>query len=234
MKRLIALFSSIVLVLGLLVGMAVPVFAAPGSQTWYLDDRTIDDGFGHGAASLMLQMTTDRTGVDGSVNVTAGKSQIWIANKIALTNVLYPNDSWVIRIATDSDWSANFVLDMGYWAADGFHALTTVDSTLWYNDGFINQFKSVISKSRPGACQQFMVPKGTYLAVRITNNNGVDHTVYTGDHSNDKYFSCVTSPQTDPGYPVPELAAGLLLGVGVLSLGGFMILRRKQSDVRAK
>jgi hypothetical protein len=240
MKRLVILLSSIFLVLVLTMGLAAPVFATggpgkPGSQTWYLDDRTLTDAWGN----TMLQMTTDQTGVSGSVDIlpaspTNGNNyKVWIANKIALANVLYPNDSWIIRIATDSNWSQFFVLNMGYWAVDGFHTLATIDSPTWYYDGFINQFKAVVSHSRPGECQQFMVPKDTYLAVRIWNNNGEMHTIYTGDHGNDKYFSCVTSPQTDPGYPTPEMATGLLLGAGVLSLGGFMILRRKQSAIKA-
>jgi hypothetical protein len=231
MKRLLL---SLALVLALVICLAAPAFASggpgvAGSQTWYLDDRTITDAWGN----TMTQMTTDQSGVSGSVGIPAGEKHIWIANKIALANVMYPNDSWAIRIATDGDWTAKFVIDMGYWAQDGFHVLVTNDSPMWYYDGFINQFKGVISKSRPGECHQFLVPKGTYLAVRIWNNNGVEHTVYTGDHGNDKYFSCVTSPQTDPGYPTPEMATGLLLGAGVLSLGGFMILRRKQSAVKA-
>jgi hypothetical protein len=241
MKRLIGFSSSLILVLALVICLAAPAFASggpgvAGSQTWYLDDRTINDAWGN----TMTQMTTDRTGVDGSVAIPAlnnpqqaPNSKIWIANKIALANVMYPNDSWAIRIATDGDWTAKFVIDMGYWAQDGFHVLVTNDSPLWYYDGFINQFKGIISKSKPGECQQFLIPKGTYLAVRIWNNNGVEHTVYTGDHGDAKYFSCVTSPQTDPGYPTPEMATGLLLGAGVLSLGGFMILRRKQSGVKA-
>ena len=60
-----------------------------------------------------------------------------------------------------------------------------------------------------------------YLALMIENNDSGSHTVYTDGRSSLK------SPDTDPGYPVPELAAGILLAVGLAGLGGYLGLRRR-------
>jgi hypothetical protein len=44
----------------------------------------------------------------------------------------------------------------------------------------------------------------------------------------ERHASSVTSPSSDPGYPVPELPSGLLLGLGLLMLLGLYGLRGKR------
>jgi len=74
------------------------------------------------------------------------------------------------------------------------------------------------------------VPEGHYLVLGIENPTVDAATVYTGLQVDDSNLpSCVTSPQTDPGYPVPEVAAGALFGIGIAVIGTFFIVRRKQA-----
>jgi hypothetical protein len=235
MKRMI-LALSVVLVLCLL--LAVPAAAAgPHSRIWYLYNTNMTDKWGN--SELMMSTTGTPT---GQVNVPAGTSKMWISDKIALANVAFPNDSWAIRFGTDADWGKtgavpNFKCDIGYWDGTVFTILPMGGiSPVFYAGYYEMQFQSVPSVGQT-------VPINTYLAVVVTNNSPVGtnalaglHPIYTGQELADQsptgksfYYSCLTSPQSDPGYPLPELAAGILLGAGILGLGGFMIIRRRKA-----
>ena len=41
--------------------------------------------------------------------------------------------------------------------------------------------------------------------------------------------SWITSPPTDPGYPVPELSTIILFSMGLLLLGGYVWLKRRRA-----
>ena len=71
----------------------------------------------------------------------------------------------------------------------------------------------------------FTIPAGDYLAVKISSP--VTVTIYTtGDPNSDTY---VTSPQTDPDYPVPELPTIILTSAGLLALLGYVGYRRRDN-----
>jgi hypothetical protein len=38
------------------------------------------------------------------------------------------------------------------------------------------------------------------------------------------------SPESDPGYPLPEIAAGILLGGGLIGLISFVVIQKKKSS----
>ena len=209
------------------------------SQVWYLYNTTANDKWGN---SELYMSTTGAP--SGSVGIPAGTNKMWIADKIALADVTFPNDMWAIRFATDQDWGAsdnggNFRTEIGYWGLNPaypsgpqyiFTVLAMDSSGVWADGYYECEFKGV-----PDAGQT--IPVGTYLAVVVYNNGGVGHPIYTGYQINPPkgsyYYSCITSPQSDPGYPLPELATGILLGAGILGLGGFMIIRHRKLAVKA-
>jgi hypothetical protein len=227
MKRIL-LALAVVLVLCLV--LAIPAAASgPGPRTWYLYNTTQNDKWGNPELYMSTSMTPS-----GSVAVAAGTSKMWIADQIALADVTFPNDAWAIRFGTDADWGngdasiPNFDAQIGYWNGTVFTALPIGDNSPVYSMGYYEkQFRSV-----PPTGQT--IPVNTYLAVVLTNHSNLNHPIYTGKWipdtaPNSQYFSCLLSPQSDPGYPLPELAAGILLGAGVLGLGGFMLIRRKKA-----
>jgi len=69
----------------------------------------------------------------------------------------------------------------------------------------------------------FTVPKGQWLAFRVTNNADKDFKIVTKDGS-----SYVSSPETDPGYPVPELSTLVLFSTGLLALAGYIGYSRRK------
>jgi hypothetical protein len=71
-----------------------------------------------------------------------------------------------------------------------------------------------------------MVPAGDYLALKIANTSLVDESITTTGNS------YLLSPETDPGFPVPEILTVALLGAGLAGLAVFIIIKRKQ--IKAK
>ena len=73
----------------------------------------------------------------------------------------------------------------------------------------------------------FTVPKGDYLALRIANPEAgaADLVIKTGEDN-----SYLTSPKTDPGYPIPELSTFILFSVGLLALAGYIWLKKRDKN----
>jgi hypothetical protein len=71
-----------------------------------------------------------------------------------------------------------------------------------------------------------VIPEGCYLALELKNTSTQAHYILTGEGGKS---SCLRSPQTDPGYPLPEIAAGVLLAAGLAGLGAFIIVRRRRA-----
>jgi hypothetical protein len=208
----------------LILSLAAPVFAAdPGSQVFYLYSDTMNDKWGNAE----LYMSSTNLFPTGSTNIPAGESRMWIADKVAQADVTYPNDNWVIRFGTDQDWGdGGFSVDIGYWDGSTFTQLAMDKSPLWFNNYYESQFQGVPEEGQT-------IYEDTYLAVVVYNNSGSDHSIFTGYKFTDNgstYYSCVASPQSDPGYPLPELGAVILLGGGLAGLAGYMIVRRRKAS----
>jgi hypothetical protein len=227
MKKFVLVLS---IVLVLCLALAVPAAAAgPHSKIWYLFDTTMNNSLG--TPQLYMSTTGSPT---GEVMISPGATKMWISDKVALANVTFPNDAWTIRFGTDMDWGpGNFVAEIGYWNGTIFTVLPMVGTPVFYANHYEMQFKAVPSIGQT-------IPVNTYLAVTVFNNspagtNGLAgiHPIYTGtwlpDRTGSQYFSCLTSPQSDPGYPLPELGAGILLAAGILGLGGFIIVHRRKA-----
>jgi hypothetical protein len=68
---------------------------------------------------------------------------------------------------------------------------------------------------------------GEYLALKIINRGASPIILVTEGQSS------VCYPEDEPDYPVPELAVVILLGVGLVSLAGYMGLRQAKARTRA-
>jgi hypothetical protein len=198
-----------------------------GSSIWYLYSDSMTDKWGN--TELYMSRTLFP---DGSTNVPAGGSQMWIADEIAQSNVTFPNDNWIIRFGTDEEWGnnqaggPNFTVDIGYWDGSTFTTMAMVSTPVWYNGYYENQFQVVPEEGQT-------IPKDTYMAVVVNNGDDSDHPIFTGYKytvNGDAYYSCVATPQSDPGYPLPEIGAVILLGGGLAGLAGYMLIRRRKAS----
>ncbi len=111
---------------------------------------------------------------------------------------------------TGDDWSADMLVEVGYWDTS-FQPFGGTPTITPIGNGFL---QVVI------ATGSVTVPNGDYLALRIVNTGKNPHHILVGE-------SKLDTPPGDPGYPLPELASGALFGLGLAGLGAFILLRRR-------
>jgi hypothetical protein len=196
---------------GLNVGSAPPkngTFTVSGTQFWYLhNDSDMYKG--------------NQTNPQGNITINHSDSHIWIADSVAQTDVTFPvnGNNWTGQITfvsapTDGD---TFKVEIGNSSGGTNFTPGGPQATLTGNGS-----KSVFSFKTNAAA--FAVPAGKFLALNLTNDNtSFDYKVQTG-----MAWSYISSPGTDPGYPIPEWSTMTLVSGGLLMLMGYLLLRKKK------
>ena len=104
-------------------------------------------------------------------------------------------------------------------------------SIVFQNETRINQLEIQIDNIaiRLLALQQPMAVDLRFvtMSIKINNNSAANHTV-VASATGCQGCSWMTSPCSDPGYPVPETATWLLFGAGVVGLVGFAYVRHQK------
>jgi hypothetical protein len=205
----------ITLALILLAVLAVPAVAT-GAQNWYLDSNN------HPVTGKI--MTKTYGAASGSVSVGINQTVYWLADQVAGENVTFPRGYWVIGIYTDSAWGdASFSKGsfmVGEWnpGTSQFHAFNTSNVGKFSWDSGHNLYST---EQQVGSQ---IIHKGCYLTLQVVNTDVKSHTITTDGRS------FIESPSSDPGYPLPELSAVVLLGAGLIGLFGFIQYRRSRTS----
>jgi hypothetical protein len=255
MKRII---FAVVLVLILTLVLVTPASAGNvGSQNYKLDSIIAPVPppliFPPPPAPIVppvyfMQNSAVFQGQTGLVQILPGTSAMWVVNQQAAAPVIYPWGRWDVDLTIDPAF-ANVLL--GDFILGGIPQMVQVGDYNPVNGTFtpfiMNQLVALSAPVPgpvlpPGAAEttelQLQGPAATvlagdYLALRVINLSAVVVTVYCDLQPNGANLpSCVTSPQTDPGYPLPEVAAGILMGSGLLGLGGFLWFRRRYTEAK--
>jgi PKD repeat protein len=189
-------------------GVLDPPFVMAGTfgQTWRLDSGTAAAGF----YEMEQVGGPGDDGQAGSVPA-AGPDLLWLSDQTAQTPVVFPAGDWQIRIKT-SGWIGACAAQVGEYDGGQFNAfnVTPLDGA---------QSGDIITFTIPGTGGT--VPAGHYLALKLMVT-GDGEIVTDGD-------SYVRSPSSDPGYPLNELAAGILALLGLAGLGGFILIRKSRA-----
>jgi hypothetical protein len=235
---------AVFLVIALVVSFVVPVFAGPPThpQSWKLDSANDSDYPFHGNYQMEKVPGQANDGQSGKVKIeTAGDGAsfvIWLTDQAASQKVTFAPGHWNVELVTDNvDWYSDCYIDIGtYNEGSGFQSLGTtlfmggVDTLTQDTPGGPTLYKYFLQiRTNTDAVKIY---SGDYLALLVGNKSATDaYYIYTAQGGES---SCLRSPQTDPGYPVPEMAAGLLMGAGVVGISGFILLRRRSSAATLK
>lgn len=194
---LAGLLISITSVLTAFLAAATPVLAA--TQTWYLTDTA------SGANRVMNKGAVG--GGQTIVTVTNGTSVIWVANQAAQGAVGFPAGTWSGQvIGTCVNVNATYILtaDIGVWSGAIFTSSgTSAAMTFTKNKTVTRTF--VISASAVDVLDT------QWLALRL-NGTGTGPVGVETSAANPSY---VSSPSSDPGYPVPDVASIAMFGAGL-------------------
>jgi hypothetical protein len=261
MKRLIlsmAIVLAMILTIAAPIFAADPLPNPPGPlpppyyagyQTWYLSGSEVYPPSGTvKVGSATYSVVSDVNNVttnfgmlmnrDNSAVTPAGVSVtlppngpnngvvMWLANEPAFANVTFPSGNWQLTVeiknVNNAAWASDMRVIVGSYNV-GNNTVTVFPTS----NTIVTDSQSQITHIALETTTTDSVPKGDYLSLVCYN---------VGDNSNRIILSgkgtFLTSPQSDPGYPLPELAAGVLLGAGILGLGGFMIIRRRNLAVK--
>jgi hypothetical protein len=226
---------SLALVLALCLVLAIPASAGSlGDQNWQLDSEQITEG--------VYQMEkTGGPGDDGQgssspepnvefLNILPDESNsiVWISDQES-EGVTFPaGDYWIMRLATDITWNQGTfkkcLAEIGQWSSNGgFEPLTGAFIPVAYNSVSGSTTAKILEWNFQ--MTDITIEQYKYLALRITNKDTLTHKIYTGEKDQ---ASCINSPQSDPGYPTPEIAAGVLFGLGLAGVGTFIMVRKKK------
>lgn len=118
--------------------------------------------------------------------------------------------SWIVEISTDSDWGNEgnrCEVSVGDWnTTTGWYEILLSSRTIVTWDTGMN-IMTVLLQTESGTVYQ-----GDYLALKIKNSDTILREIDPDGRSS------LRSPDTDPGYPNKEMAAGILFGPGLASI----------------
>ena len=180
------------------------------AQSWFLSNVT------DGGNYIMYKENMSKP--EGTVAVSDSSSTIWKANEPAAVDVGFPAGTWTGTITLSEAFTSDktFTVEVGSYGGSTF---TSAGLQTCTGDGSITTFSLDIPATA------FDISKDDYLALNITNpsDGSAALVVKTGDGN-----SYVISPETDPGYPVPELPTLILFSTGLIALAGYVLLTRRR------
>jgi hypothetical protein len=173
--------------------------ASADSSTWY-----IKSGFPG------LDKTTSGT---GSNDISDGGSKVWLAERAHCALTIGAGDFWHLNF----DYTAT---------SDGVVKVTVMnydDKTTAVNQHSIDitSIGTSISEDMSGTALDFNTNENLGLKVEWEAD---DTSGLTFKYGTDTTLS---SPSSDPGYPVPELSTLVLSSIGLLALVGYVAYRRR-------
>ena len=218
----------IILVLMIVSATAVQMVSAAGEQSWHLLDdvytgTVASDGTYH-YKDLFMNKTGNATGQYMVLPNVTEKTTWWYAEYPAqIDGVTFGEDHWILNISHGPTESCTI------WA----NMCKVNDSTgevTYLANGSVSdlpteQRVTIITCCDVGETNQtFNINER--LALRIYHNRTGTLQIHYYDATDGK-CSNLTSPSSDPAYPVPELPTLVLFSAGLLILAGYAYMTRR-------
>ena len=160
-------------------------------------------------------------GETGSVDISGGSSVVWRAENSAIPagGVYFPARTWYVGLDfTNVDETNKCVkVYIGSWN-DSAKTFSSAGESRWeeFKANQIWKFFQIWN------VEGFIVPEGEYLALKIKSETDVK----VDTEEADCWLLWVPD---DPAYPIPELPTFILTSVGLLTLAGYVGLRRRNA-----
>jgi hypothetical protein len=215
--KLINVLFSVTIVTMLVLG-SFSLVLADTSQKWYCAGSFILGA----PCDFYMYRNDDGKAADEPIVLGNGDGCCWCANETASADVTFLDGDWQVQVTTSvaPTYGDNFTVYIGYhdgdnFNAEGSHQFTGDDET------------TVFSKSLN--IGSFTVYNGDYLAVRLLNDldSGMETSVDLVVGSD---YTYIQSPDSDPGYPVPDMPGIVLISLGLLVCGGYVWFKRRHSS----
>jgi hypothetical protein len=216
-ERKAVLYIGVALIVLSLIIFATSIVSAAGQQHWKLDSEELD------RVEVIYEMERvegpGNDGQTGSVMIDPGVCQLWVADEEAEVDVTFPGGIWSVTLCTDANWHDTCDVSVGEWDGSNFtpFALVQIVDTSYHNN--IITIKTQLNSET--------VADGNWLAMEVCNYNDTTHEIFTNGCSE------LVSPCEDPGYPWPEVTAGILFGIGLLGLVAYTGARRLRTKKAA-
>ena len=216
LRRLIGILVLVMVVLAM-----VQVVGAETAQTWYFTSE--------GAPSPWTGKIMTKGIEGGDTVITLGKGErVWFyADEVALCDVSFPSDG---------NW------DIAYWVKAVEEGETgTVYTRVGYADSAgetVRKLSRSAGIKHPTEIEEivekgvaiFTVPEGGRLAIEVYwGGTGPLGDLEIHCNPSGAHASKLTSPSSDPGYPVPELPTIILFSTGVITLTGYVLLTKRRN-----
>jgi hypothetical protein len=196
-------------VLGSLASIFVPVACADqGSQIWFLIG---DDS---------LRKTYFQTGGDSTLLTPDEPVYTWTVENAAECDLTIGAGTWDVKIYYNAMGGSGTITAKIYKVGDSTAIATGTSGTI---SGTSN---TTISCS--GASKDF--EEGSKFKLELTWTPSVDAAVLVYHSESAGKKSTLTSPSSDPGWPVPELSTLVLFSVGLLALVGYVGYSRRRNN----
>ncbi len=222
------MYRRLVMILVLVTVLSgVQVVGAAGEQTWYFTDENALEP--HSIASGITyhkNMTKGVEGVDVTITLAPGERVWFYADELAQCDVTFPagkwNVSYWIKTLNTTESSTRLTTRLqNVTSGGGYTTIKEGYNTISYSADLIENVESLDAGS-------FTVPEGGRFAIEILWSSGAAGNLEIHCNPPDKHASNVTSPSSDPGYPVPELSTIILFSTGLLALIGYVLLTKRR------
>ncbi len=165
-------------------------------------------------------------GVDGEDEkiILAPGDRVWFyADQLAECNVSFSagvwNVSYWVKTLDASESGTTLYTILQNVTSGGNSTVTGNEKAISYSGNIQENLESLDAGI-------FTVPKDGRFAIEVFWPTGAFGSLEVYCNPPEKHSSHVTSPSSDPGYPIPELSTVILFGVGLLVISGYVAWRR--------
>jgi hypothetical protein len=200
--------------------------SVPNQQTWYFTNDSATGPTWSGA-TYNRNMTKGVEGEDEKITLAPGDRVWFYAGQLAECNVSFSAGAWNVSYwvktldATESGTTLYTILQ---------NITSGGNSTVTGNEKAISYSGNIQENVESLDAGIFTVPKDGRFAIEVFWPTGAAGGLEVYCNPQGKHSSHVTSPSSDPGYPIPELPTVILLGVGLLVITGYVVLRRNRRE----